>query len=201
MSNISTQLGEFQKWEKTTVGKNNLPAVNVHYRRLDGEDQKDMSVRYIVGKLDKGSQDVLRGLKAGDHFVVVKKKEGEYWNLDSFKPVTEWKEKPKKQWNGNQGQQKTYDDTGVKVGAARNQAIAALSSGKFVWDKISGEEHGHVPIESFSLDDIDAVAYEIVKRQAAMEENVRNGTYTKDSNLVDDLAMEGLDEDDDLPPF
>ncbi len=55
---------------------------------------------------------------------------------------------------------KGYDDTGVKVGASRNQAIAFLAATKGA---------------KFTLDDVDTTALEIVKRQASQEEIVRHG--------------------------
>lgn len=53
-----------------------------------------------------------------------------------------------------------YDTTGVKVGAARNQAIAFLAATKGT---------------KFSLQDVTATAYQIVKDQQEQEDNVRSG--------------------------
>lgn len=187
---ISTQLAEFKKWEKTTVGAQNTPAVNVLYKRLDGDAPKDMTVRFLTGKLPEASQKVLKELKEGDKFVVVKEKSGEYWNLKEFQAASEWKEKPaytpNKQWAGKSGGSYTkpaYDDTGVKVGAARNQALAYLAA---TW---KGQE-------SFTLDDVDKTAYEIVQRQAAMEANVRAGVSvapTTEEHFTND------NQDEDIP--
>ena len=54
----------------------------------------------------------------------------------------------------------TSSTVGIKVGAARNQAIAFLSATKG---------------KSFTLDDVDQIAYEIVSRQAAQEKIVASG--------------------------
>lgn len=193
----STQLAEFVKAEKTTVGKNDTPAVNVHYKRLDGEKAgTEMTVRYLVGKLDQDSLAVLKELKPGGKFVVEKEKQGDFWNLTGFKPESEFKAKPaytgggnhnKGGYNKSSGGNSTYDTTGVKVGAARNQAIAYLAATKGT---------------KFTLDDVDAVAYDIVNRQQTQEENVRNKTIpgTRDACCdFNEVEQRSQDQDDDIP--
>jgi len=163
----STQLAEFVSADSNvTVGKNNTPGVKVDYKRLDGDEPgKAQSVTYIKGKIPEESRQLLSKLKTGDKFVVVKvKKENEvYFNLSEFKDASTWvAPPPKKPWTGGgkSYEKKEYDQTGVKVGAARNQAIAFLAATKGT---------------KFTLDDVDSVAYEIVKRQQTQEDAVRVG--------------------------
>lgn len=189
MSDVSYQLGEFIKAEKTVVGKNNTPAINVHYKRLDGmQAGKEMSVRYLAGKLDADSTDVLKALKTGDKFTVVKKKEGEYWNLDSFKAEDAHASRPRSappQSSGGGYTKTEKDQTGVKVGAARNQAIAYLAATRGV---------------QFGLDDIDDIAYEIVKRQQVQEDHVRAGTSPEPTKATEE-HFTGQDQEDDTFDF
>ncbi len=138
MSDTSTQLAKFVKRESTVVGKNNTPAVNVHYTRIDGESPKDMTVRYLVGKLPEASKNVLQTLSTGDEFVVVKQKEGEYWNLKEFKTADTFvAPPPKAPWGGSSSSSSgsknttssTYNTAGVKVGAVLHDAVALAGTG------------------------------------------------------------------------
>lgn len=203
MGKQSIQLAQFIKWEKTTIGPKNTPAVNVTYTRLDGDYAgKELTVRYLVGTLDEASGEVLKSLKAGTKFVVVKeeipnKKDPAkpYWNLKEFRKADTFVEKPAyTSGKGNYGAKKEYDTTGVKVGAARNQAIAFLAATKGT---------------NFTLDDVDKIAYEIIKRQQKQEDAVRGGEETteKINNEENDkqnqqavyLEPEELPFDDDIP--
>lgn len=204
MAKQSIQLCEFVGWEKTTVGAKNTPAVNVNYIRKDGKDAgKQNTVRYLIGTLDDNSGTILKALKKGDEFVVVKEEvpnakdpSKPYWNLKEFRAATTFVAKPA--YNpggyGGGGAKKEYDTTGIKVGAARNQAIAFLAATKGT---------------NFNLDDVDKVAYEIIKRQQIQEDNIRNNkvdTTTKLRNEENNKQMQqevdlGLPEIDEELPF
>lgn len=204
MAKQSIQLCEFVGWEKTTVGAKNTPIVNVNYVRKDGKDAgKQSTVRYLIGTLDDNSGTILKGLKKGDEFVVVKEEVPNtkdpakpYWNLKEFRAATTFVAKPA--YNpggyGGGGAKKEYDTTGIKVGAARNQAIAFLAATKGT---------------NFNLDDVDKVAYEIIKRQQIQEDNIRNNkvdTTTKLRNEENNKQMQqevdlGLPEIEEELPF
>lgn len=202
MNKISTQLATFVKWEKTTVGAKNLPAVNVHYVRKDGKDAgKEMSVRYLVGTLDESSGAILKTLKEGMDFVIVKEETPNpkdptrpYWNLKEFKSADGFVPKtayvPHAGYGGAGGAKSEFNTIGIKVGAARNQSIAFLSATKGA---------------NFTLDDIDAVAYDIIKRQQVQEDNVKNNTIpTTKVNLANEENDKNnqhfeQEEDDDIP--
>lgn len=187
----SVQLAEYLGFKSVEVGAKKIPGVEILYKRLDLEEPKEQNVRYLIGSLAESSQKVIKSLKQGSRFVVVKKMvqntknpSQPYWNLEEFRDVSTWVEKPK--YKKEQGGQ--WDQTGIKVGAARNQAIAFLSATKG---------------KSFTLDDVDEVAYEIVARQAKQEEVVRSGnnsyeinateTHTKDVDVYEDT------QDDEVP--
>lgn len=122
-------------------------------------------------RLDQGGQPELVGIEAA--------KEGNYWNLKKIgKPDTSTQSQKGSSTNSGTSAGK-YDDTGVKVGASRNQAIAFLAATKGT---------------NFTLDDVDQVAYDIVKRQAAQEDNVRKGVNPYD-NIAESLAQEHYDAD------
>jgi hypothetical protein len=190
MGKKSTQLAEFVKMESTTVGKNNTPANVLHYKRLDDDSNKESKVTFLVGKVP-GASEVLGAAKVGDHFVLEKEENDKgFWNASAFKPVTEWKPKPKKEYSQSggysKGEWKPKDETGVKVGAARKQAMTFLAATKG---------------KSFTLDDVDTLAYEMLKRQAAQEAVVRNGesmppntpAYATEDQFTNDTG------DDDVP--
>ena len=188
----SKQLAEYIKKETTTVGKNNTPAVNVHYKRLDAEGTPTMSVRYLVGKLGESSIEVLKGLKAGDKFVVVKQKEGEYWNLSEFTSADTYIARPKSTFTPSSSygaRAKSADNTpkstaGVKVGAVLHDAVAlAVGAGK--------------P----TVTQVEKIARELLAVSIALEKDVDSGkftapttsgteeNYTNDIQTEDDIAF------------
>ena len=192
---------------KESVETKGGPGVKVTYLRLDGATQQEQKIQYLVGKA-KGSE-LISSAKPGDEFLVVKELKGQYWNLKEFKPTSEWT-KPTP-WHAahtttttkggvspttnTSSQTRNFDDTGVKVGAARNQAIAFLAATKG---------------KSFTLDDVDRIAYEIVGRQATQETNVRNKTIpgsttaAQHEELLEESfhrAAQHADDDEDEVPF
>lgn len=173
--------------------------VTLHYDRDDGDKKGANTGKYLKGTLGENSINILKNIKKGDKFVVVKEakttKDGkQFWNVVELRSADTFVAKEKKEWkNKGNYKKKEYDQTGVKVGAARNQAIAYLTA-------IQGD--------NFDLDDVDRVAYEIVERQAAMEDNVRKNINPNNSNDMDnnpnvDTALMQQDDDysdlDDIP--
>lgn len=197
MGKQSIQLCEFVGWEKTTVGAKNTPAVNVNYIRKDGKDAgKQNTVRYLIGTLDDNSGNILKGLKKGDEFVVVKEEVPNtkdpakpYWNLKEFRAATTFVAKPAYNPGGyGGGAKKEYDTTGVKVGAARNNAVAILSA--------TGALSG-LSIQK-ALDLVDDVSFQIVSRQEAQEIKVKKeGIEDADTKKLegDKLNKESFDQD------
>jgi len=189
----SIQSAQYIKKEQTTVGAQAIPAINVYYTRLDGEKPQELSVRYLVGKLDEASRAILGTLKKGDKFVVVKEEAPNakdpahpFWNLKEFRAADTFVAKPKSTWTGNKSNsEKTpFDNIGVKIGAARNQAIAILGTAL---------DNG-LTLQGY-LDKLDALAYDIVKRQAVMEENVRKGITPLTDHMEEALANEQHNRD------
>lgn len=172
--------------------------VTLHYDREDGDKKGANTGKYLKGTLGENSINILKNIKKGDKFVVVKEakttKDGkQFWNVVELRSADTFVPKEKKEWKGkNNYEKKEYDQTGVKVGAARNQAIAYLSA-------IQGD--------NFDLDDVDRIAYEIVRRQAIMEDNVRKNIDPNnndiDNNPNVDTALMQQDDDysdlDDIP--
>jgi hypothetical protein len=199
---IAYGLGQYVRHEPIKVGKNGTPAIKVYYTRQDGEQKgKEQSVQYLVGKLDEASKAILKeaSASAGLFNVVKEKKEtDEYYNFVRFQAADTFVEKEKKPWTGGKqwqaevernyikGPKKEYDQTGVKVGAARNQAIAFLAATKG---------------SAFTLDDVDEMAYVIVKRQQRQEDLVRSGGLERqqeEEGLSNQQHNQDLD-DEELP--
>jgi hypothetical protein len=193
----STQLARYVSHKAVAIGAKQLPGVELTYVRLDGETPTESKVTYLKGYLPEPSQTIAKQFTKDYEFVIVKKQTPNpknpsqpFWNLQEFKDKSEWVEKPKKQWGSGWAKpgttsSKPFDDTGIKVGAARNQAIAFLSATKG---------------KAFSLDDVDATAYEIVKRQAVQEENVRSGKFVAPDVSGHEMATQDLEpvQDDDI---
>lgn len=126
---------------------------------------KEFSVITDINKMSEACKEFLRPLNGSDVNLKVKvdiNKDGKFWSLADIREATnddvQQAQAKRSQYNNNKPQS-NYDNTGIKVGAARNQAIAFLAATK----------------KGFSLDDVDQVAYEILTRQAKMEKNHREG--------------------------
>ncbi len=163
----SKQKAEYIRHEFDTKKTKN-DYIIVHYKRLDGNNPgEETKGGAFVASLSESSKDLI---KAGGTFVVVKTKAGKFWNLTEVVDVSTYVEKPKSTYTGTKSySSSTYDTTGVKVGAARNQAIAFLAATKGT---------------KFTLDDVDAIAYEIVTRQAKQEDTVRAGVTIPKTAVV-----------------
>lgn len=197
MSDVSTQLATYQGYEKTTVGKNNTPAIIVKYTRLDGgEDQrgKDLTVRYLVGKLPQDSKDVLSNLKKGDKFVVVKKKEGQFWNLDSFKPESAYKPKEtiygssnNTTHNNNSGI-RNNNNTGIKVGAVLHDAVALAGAGATV-AKVATLARELLTLSYKLEEEVEIGAFDPTKAYNNIPETDTEENYTNDVSDYDEVPF------------
>lgn len=166
-------LGKFLEKKETLVGDKKVPAIQIHYERLDGKDKgKKQYVQYFAGTLDKTAVSILQtAAKENGKLVIVKHKkpESEYYEFTTFEDAVTWVERPvyTKQWNAGGGRQTQKDSVGVKVGAARNQAIALLST-----------MNVKAKTEDEWLDLVDKLANKIIPRQQAQEDTLRNKTTT-----------------------
>jgi hypothetical protein len=162
------------------------------YDRLD-EPKKGMTAGILADGMPEVLKESLKRIQIGDEVVIVKtegapdKNGKQWWNLSAIEDKATFVAKEKKPFVGRSfgNQKSTYDDTGVKVGASRNQAIAFLAATQGT---------------KFTLDDVDAVAMEIIDRQAKQEEEVRSSKLTlpKDvaTKLKEDVKNAGPIEDD-----
>lgn len=172
----------------TKTGLHGTKLKYVHMK--DDGTEKETTVQMLNKYLNSDSTAVLEKLKIGSEFVVVKEEQGEYWNFKELRDISTYVAKPA--WEGGQksgytrqsGGKSNYDDTGVKVGASRNQAIAYLAATKGT---------------KFTLDDVDTVAMEIVKRQAAMETAVRKENNTDKAAEENESKTQPYNSN--LPPF
>jgi hypothetical protein len=152
---------------------------------------KEFKVSTNVDALDETSKKFLRPLNGQSVDLKVNadvNKDGKFWSLNSISEATQEQlqqaAEKKAQYNNNKGG--SYDNTGVKVGAARNQAIAYLAAVK----------------DKFNLNDVDEAAYEILERQAAMEKNYKDGINPfeeETKNQQEQDTQDALENDDDVP--
>lgn len=173
-----------------TKPKKNGDKIEFTYTRIDGDTPKSgVKASMFLKGLDTGLSDKLKSLEVGDEVVVVKTKKGEYWNMTSLEEASTFVAKPTytarpEYKKSNNPPKVPFDNVGVKIGAARNQSIAFLAATKGT---------------NFTLDDVDAVAMEIVGRQQKQEDAVRNGTTTETkTKSVDTKAPVSIDDVDDF---
>lgn len=157
-----------------TVKAGKVDRIVLHYEVLDGQKKGEVwKIGALAIKLDESTRGKLKTVKPGDIVDITMEKDGNYWNLtkveDGDTSSVASAGSPVKSAT------RAYDDTGVKVGAARNQAIAYLSATKG---------------KAFTLDDVDATAYEIIERQAAQELTVRAGNNPAKPEAVNAKANE-----------
>lgn len=164
--------------EVTKAGKTDR--IVLHHTNLDGSTYKAGTpdkIGALAVKLDDASRNTVLAAKAGDTLAIEMLKEGDYWNLTK---VAVGSSGTYASHTATTQTKKPFDDVGVKVGAARNQSIAILSATKG---------------SKFTLDDVDALAYEIVIRQAKQEDNIRNNTNPAEANR--ETTSVGTFDDDD----
>lgn len=170
------------KVETLKAGK--VDRIVLHYEVLDGPKKGEVWKIGALGvKLDDPTRNNLKAASPGDIVDITMEKDGNYWNLTKVEDVGNTASAPS---TGGYTKPATtsyskpaYDDTGVKVGAARNQAIAYLSATKGT---------------KFTLDDVDATAYEIVERQGAQEATVRAGNNPAKPEALAEQAQQTYDD-------
>lgn len=161
---VTTSVQRVKIINKEKIKRANHDYILLTYTRLTGDDagKEKKSGNFLSALVS--SIEVLKVLKPGDECNITKEKKGDYWNITSIDmgdaPVVKDRGEYKAKSTNNSG---TFDNVGVKVGAARNQAIAFLAATR-------GKD--------FTLDDVDAIAFEVVTRQQKQEDAVRNGTTT-----------------------
>jgi hypothetical protein len=171
------------KVETLKAGK--VDRIVLHYEVMDGPKKGEVWKIGALGvKLDNDTRAKLKAAQPGDIIDITMEKDGNYWNLTKVEDAGA--STPAQASNGGGYHKpatsagKTYDDTGVKVGAARNQAIAYLAATRG---------------KAFTLDDVDATAYEIVERQSAQEATVRAGNNpAKPEALVEQATQQSYDD-------
>lgn len=130
----SKQKAEYVSHEIITRGKSEY--VQLTYKRLDGDNPGAVNkAGAFVSVLDKESRD---RIKAGGTFVVVKTKEGEFWNLTKVDDVSTYVAKAPYTPGGGKSYSKstggntsggTYNTAGIKVGAVLHDAVALAGTG------------------------------------------------------------------------
>lgn len=159
--------------EKVKAGKTDR--LVLHYELLDGPKKGEVwKIGALAIKLPEDSRKTLLAAKPGDVVNVSLEKEGNYWNMTAVEKAVV------QQNNAIAAPKQTFDNVGIKVGAARNQAIAYLAA--------QGKK--------FTLDDVDDVAYEIIARQQAQENNIRDGNNPFEHKVNDTKAAQHTNDDD-----
>jgi hypothetical protein len=179
---MATKVVKVSQIEKVKAGKTDR--IVLHYEMLDGPKKGEVwKIGALAIKLPDASRTALKDAKVGDNVEITMEKDGNYWNLTEVKAAdanTTTTQKTSQQHTTTQTKA-PFDNVGVKVGAARNQAIAYLAA--------TGMK--------FTLDTVDDVAYEIISRQQIQEDNVRAGNNPFD-HKVNDAKNRNQDLDDDV---
>lgn len=165
--------------EVTKAGKTDR--VVLHHTNLDGSSYKPGTpdkIGNLAVKLDDVSRSTVLGAKAGDVLDIELTKDGNFWNLikatasSGATPAPTFTQAAKKP---------AFDDVGVKVGAAANRAVQVLAATKGA---------------KFTLDDVDAMTYEILVRQQRVEDNTRAGVNPVVNTATSDNDAKAFEDDD-----
>lgn len=170
----SRQKAEYVSHELTTRGKSEY--VQLVYKRLDGENPgTEQKTGAFVAKLDKESKD---RIKAGGTFVVVKTKEGDFWNLSKVEDISTYVAKAPSNYSGNRGSYTTkpagnaYNTAGVKVGAVLHDAVALYAA------------NGGAPNGESTIKCVKTIAEELLTLAYELESNVKSGKYEPKTNTT-----------------
>lgn len=162
---------------------------------------QETTVGTLITSLSAEAKELLKTLNAGEIVgMEIEKVETEKFKGWTLKDVT--KSLHDVEDTGKDGS-KSRDNVGVKVGAARNQALAALSI---------ASTHANATFSSVkTLEDIlnlvDSTAAEIVRRQAAQEEAVRMSQATESIDVTNNISnsdqtnytTHDIAQDDEIP--
>lgn len=151
------------------------------YTRLDGEfPKKGQTAGQLKDKISDEVKASVKALKAGDEVVIVKAKDGKFWNFVRIESKESFEEKPKTptftkgSFSGG-----NFNNAGVKVGAVLHDAVASLGAGATT--KQIGEKARELLYLSFEL-----------------ETEVNDGKYksrTTKSTQTTDSTKESIDDD------
>lgn len=128
------------------------------YKRLDGENPgTEMKAGAFITQLDDASKE---RIKAKGEFVVVKTKQGNFWNLTRIDDVSTYTPKTNTYTKGNSN----YNTAGIKVGAVLHDAVALAGTGA-------------------TTAKVKALAEELLTLSFQLEEDVAAGKYTTKKSL------------------
>lgn len=183
---LSKSLAEFVSKANVRLGEKGTPGVTLKYIKLEeGKPDKEMSANYIIGQFDTASSEILKSLNKGDKFVVVRALKvtprGEFWNLHALEDASTFVAKPAYTPGKSNSSYSGGDNWGLKVGAARKQAVVVLGA--------LGVNTKNI---NTYLEQLDTLTYELVKRQQIIEDNCRAKTVPE-YNLISSLASEHLE--------
>ncbi len=159
MSDVTTskQKAEYVSHEVIKRGKSDY--LQLTYKRLDGDNPgQELKTGAFVATLDESSKDLIR---AKGQFVVVKVKQGEYWNMTKVEDISTYVERTPTNSNksyGTKGQTSTYNTAGIKVGAVLHDAVA-----------LAGPKTGVATVK--------VLAEELLYLSYELEANVNAGKY------------------------
>jgi hypothetical protein len=160
----SRQKAEYVAHEVIKRGKSDY--LQLTYKRLDGQTPGvEMKTGNFVAKLDEATKNLI---KAKGSFVVVKTKEGDYWNLSKVDDVSTYTANTntggRTSYNAK-GSTSTYNTAGIKVGAVTHDAVALVGVG----GKIS---------------DVKKLAEELLYMSYELEANINAGKYEVTSKVT-----------------
>jgi len=166
--------------------------IQLVYKRMDGDAPgTENTTGAFVSALDEASKTVI---KAGGTFVVVKVKQGNFWNLSKVENISTYVEKApstyqKKSYGGGTGTSagSTYNTAGIKTGAVLHDACALVGVGG-------------------TIAAVKKVAEELLHLSYELEANITAGKYTpttatkttapvakRATPVVEDTSLDNID--------
>jgi hypothetical protein len=163
MADVTTSRQKAEYISHDIIIRGKAEFVQLKYKRLDGDNPgAEQITGAFVSKLDKESRD---RIKAGGTFVVVKTKEGDYWNLTKVDDMSTYTAKTTNTYNGggqksypSKGSASTYNTAGIKVGAVLHDAVALAGVGA-------------------TISKVKTLAEELLNLSYELEANVNAGKY------------------------
>ncbi len=168
--------------------------IQLVYKRMDGDAPgTENTTGAFVSALDEASK---TAIKAGGTFVVVKVKQGNFWNLSKVENISTYVEKApstfqkKSYGSGSSGtSSSSYNTAGIKVGAVLHDAVALYSA---AYEDV---KHGGT-----ATDQIKKIAEDLLKLSYELEANVNAGKYagttTKATSVAKTTTKAAIVEED-----
>lgn len=170
----SRQKAEYVNHSVIKRGKSDY--IELTYKRLDGDNSgTEMKAGAFIGQLDEESKE---RIKAKGEFVVVKTKQGNFWNLTKVDDVSTFTEKVKTTGNyggGTRTSNSTFNTAGIKVGAVLHDAVALAGQGATVAQ-------------------VKTLAEQLLALSYELEQNVADGKYTTKKSETTIKATKTTDE-------